>query len=104
MIIALDDFGTGQSSLTYLAKLPIDIIKIDQSFVARVDIDPTSRALVHAVINLASSLGALAIAEGIETPGQLRVLREMGCDIGQGYYFGRPSAAADVDWTLRKLA
>ncbi len=103
-LIALDDFGTGQSSLAYLAALPIDIIKIDQAFVASVDTDSTHRALVSAVIHLASSLGALTIAEGIETPGQLHVLRELGCDIGQGYYFGRPSDAADVDWTARKVA
>ncbi len=103
-LIALDDFGTGQSSLAYLARLPVDIIKIDQSFVASVDVNPTYRALVSAVVHVATSLGALTIAEGIETPGQLRVLRELGCDIGQGYYFGRPTEAADVDWAARKIA
>lgn len=102
--IALDDFGTGQSSLAYLAGLPIDIIKIDQSFVATVDVDPTSRALVDAVVHIASSLGAVTIAEGVETAGQLRALRELGCDIGQGYYLGRPVEAASVDWSTRALA
>ncbi|NYI40938.1 EAL domain-containing protein [Demequina lutea] len=103
-LIALDDFGTGHSSLAYLAGLPIDIIKIDQSFVATVDTDPTSRALVNAVVRIASALGATTIAEGIERPSQLRVLKELGCDIGQGYFLGRPAEAADVNWAVRTLA
>jgi len=103
-LIALDDFGTGNSSLAYLARLPIDIIKIDQSFVATVDTDRTSRALANAVVRIASALGATTIAEGIERPSQLRVLQEFGCDIGQGYFLGRPTAAADVDWAVRTLA
>ena len=102
--IALDDFGTGQSSLAYLAGFPIDVVKIDQSFVEGVDVDATSRALVGAIVHIASSLGAITIAEGIERPEQLRVLRSLGCDIGQGYYLGRPTDAADVDWTARPLA
>jgi EAL domain-containing protein (putative c-di-GMP-specific phosphodiesterase class I) len=104
VLIALDDFGTGHSSLAYLAGLPIDIIKIDQSFVATVDTDPTSRALVNAVVRIASALGATTIAEGIERPSQLEVLRELGCDVGQGYYLGRPADAADVDWGVRAVA
>jgi EAL domain-containing protein (putative c-di-GMP-specific phosphodiesterase class I) len=103
-LIALDDFGTGQSSLAYLAGLPIDIIKVDQSFVSTVDTEPTSTAVVDAVARIAAALGAKTIAEGIERPGQLRVLRELGCDIGQGYFLGRPTAAADVDWAVRTLA
>jgi EAL domain-containing protein (putative c-di-GMP-specific phosphodiesterase class I) len=103
-LIALDDFGTGHSSLAYLAGLPIDVIKIDQSFVATVDTDRTSRALVNAVVRIASALGATTIAEGIERPSQLRVLRELGCDIGQGYFLGRPTAADDVDWVVRTVA
>jgi len=102
-LIALDDFGTGQSSLAYLAGLPIDIIKVDQSFVATVDTAPTSRAVVDAVVRIASALGAETIAEGIERPSQLRVLQELGCDIGQGYLLGRPTEASDVDWTVRDL-
>lgn len=101
--IAIDDFGTGQSSLSYLAGLPLDIIKIDQAFVAAVDVDPTARALVSAVVHIAAALGAKTIAEGIERPEQLRVLRELGCDIGQGYYLGRPTPPAEVDWAVRKL-
>jgi len=102
--IALDDFGTGQSSLAYLAGFPIDIIKIDQSFVAAVDVDATARALVGAIVHIASSLGAETIAEGIERPEQLQALRELGCGMGQGYYFGRPTIADDVDWNPRALS
>lgn len=99
--IALDDFGTGQSSLAYLADFPIDIIKIDMSFVAAMDTDPKSHALVRAMVQMAHSLGALTIAEGIETREQLSALRALGCAIGQGYYLGRPSDAASVDWHTR---
>lgn len=102
--IALDDFGTGQSSLAYLADFPIDIIKIDQSFVAAIGRDPKGHALVRAMVQMAHSLGAHTIAEGIETPEQLNVLRTLGCSMGQGYYLGRPSAAAAVSWHSRDLA
>ncbi len=101
--IALDDFGTGQSSLAYLADFPIDIIKIDQSFIADLGLDPTSHALVRAMVQMAHSLGALTIAEGIETPEQLKVLRALGCSMGQGYYLGRPCVAADVSWHPRDM-
>ncbi len=101
--IALDDFGTGQSSLAYLADFPIDIIKIDMSFVAAVGIDPKGHALVRAMVQMAHSLGALTIAEGIETPEQLRALTALGCTMGQGYYLGWPSAAKEVEWHSRDL-
>lgn len=103
-IIAIDDFGTGQSSLAYLAGFPIDIIKIDRSFVATVDVDKTARALVSAVVRIAAALGATTIAEGIERPSQLRALRELGCDMGQGYYLGRPTEGDAVDWNRRPLS
>lgn len=102
--IALDDFGTGQSSLAYLADFPIDIIKIDQSFVANVGRDSKSHALVNAMVQMAHSLGALTIAEGIETPAQLEALRSLGCTMGQGYYLGRPAEASAVVWESRDLA
>lgn len=101
--IALDDFGTGQSSLAYLADFPIDIIKIDMSFVAAVGVDPKGHALVRAMVQMAHSLGALTIAEGIETPEQLKALGALGCAIGQGYYLGRPNAASAVEWHSRDL-
>ena len=101
--IALDDFGTGQSSLAYLADFPIDIIKIDMSFVAAMDTDPKSHALVRAMVQMAHSLGALTIAEGIETAEQLKALRELGCTLGQGYYLGRPGEADAVVWQARDM-
>jgi len=101
--IAVDDFGTGQSSLEYLAEFPIDIIKIDRSFVAALGTDPKSHALVRAMVQMAHSLGALTIAEGIEEPEQLEALRALGCAIGQGFHLGRPSDADAVDWQTREM-
>lgn len=102
--IALDDFGTGYSSLTYLADFPIDIIKIDRAFVAAVDVDPTSRSLITAMVQLAASLGAVTIAEGIERPEQLRTVIALGCTMGQGFHLGRPGHADLVDWERRAVA
>lgn len=102
--IAVDDFGTGQSSLAYLADFPIDIIKIDRSFVASMGTDPKSHSLVGAIVQMAHSLGALTIAEGIETPEQLRALAALGCSLGQGYYLGFPDAPDAVDWGRRDMA
>lgn len=101
--VAIDDFGTGHSSFAYLGGFPIDIIKIDQSFVERVDVDVTAHALVSAIVGVAGSLGATTIAEGIETVGQLQALRALGCDIGQGYYLGRPTEPGQIDWAPRAL-
>lgn len=103
VLIAIDDFGTGQSSLAYLAQFPVDIIKIDASFVSRVEEDEFSQAVVTSVVQLAASLGAQTVAEGIETPGQLSAVRELGCDIGQGYYLGRPASGEAFDWEPRQL-
>jgi len=91
VLISLDDFGTGQSSLAYLQEFPIDIVKIDQSFVARVDVDPKCAALVLAIIQLAHALGATTVGEGIERPAQLEALIALGCNQGQGFYLGRPA-------------
>lgn len=88
--IALDDFGTGHASLAYLQDFPIDILKIDLSFISTVDTDQRSAALVTGIIQLARALGASTIAEGIERPTQLETLRALGCDYGQGYHLGRP--------------
>ena len=102
--VALDDFGTGYSSLTYLAEFPIDIIKIDRSFVSTADSDATSRSLIAAVVQLATAVGAETIAEGIETDDQLRAVTELGCTFGQGYLLGRPQHADALDWERRVLA
>jgi len=94
--IALDDFGTGQSSLAYLAEFPIDIVKIDKSFVDEVDRDPKMNALVLAIVEMAKALHAVTIAEGIERQAQLISLRALGCQLGQGYHLGRPGPSASV--------
>jgi diguanylate cyclase (GGDEF)-like protein len=92
---ALDDFGTGYSSLGYVHRFPLKMIKIDQSFVAPLGQEdaPRSMAVIGAILALARSLGLEVVAEGIETEQQLRILRDMGCVYGQGYFFGRPQPA-----------
>jgi diguanylate cyclase (GGDEF)-like protein len=96
----LDDFGTGFSGLSHLRRVPVDGVKIDRSFVADVLRDPDDLALTSAIIAMAHSLGITVVAEGIETEGQYAVLRERGCDQGQGFWLGRPMSSDDF---LRKL-
>lgn len=94
--IAVDDFGTGYSSLTYLHQLPIDVVKLDRSFVAGVGSDRHDTAIVNAVVDLASALGLRSVAEGIETVEQLDQLRALGCTYGQGYLLARPTDADGI--------
>jgi diguanylate cyclase (GGDEF)-like protein/PAS domain S-box-containing protein len=94
--LALDDFGTGWSSLAYLRRFPVDIIKIDRSFVSGLGINDDDTELIRAVIGLAKALGLTTTAEGIETLAQARQLCELGCDFGQGFLYGRPALAADL--------
>ena len=94
--IAIDDFGTGFSSLAHLRHFPVDMIKVDRSFVQGVERDAKDTAITANVVALAHALGLVAVAEGIETEGQLAHMRTVGCDIGQGYLFSRPVPAEEV--------
>lgn len=95
--LAVDDFGTGYSSLTYLKRFPVEAIKVDRTFVNGLGIDQEDSTIVEAVVNLGHSLGLSVVAEGVETPLQLNRLREIGCDRGQGYLFGRPRPAELIE-------
>lgn len=95
--LSVDDFGTGYSSLTYLKRFPVEAIKIDRSFVNGLGIEVDDSSIVDAVIHLGHSLGLEVIAEGVETPLQLAQLRELGADSGQGYLFGRPVPADELE-------
>ena len=94
--VALDDFGTGFSSLTYLRKLPFSRIKIDQSFIRDMLVQPDCAAIVKSVIGLARDLRIGVVAEGVETADQLEYLRQIGCDEVQGYLISRPVSADQV--------
>jgi diguanylate cyclase (GGDEF)-like protein len=98
--LAIDDFGTGYSSLSYLTKFPIDIIKIDKSFMRQIGTDAAETAIVTAVISMAHSLNLVVVAEGVETREEFEFLANLGCDEAQGYYFSRP-VAADLFTALR---
>ncbi|MEC4088913.1 EAL domain-containing protein [Pseudoalteromonas rubra] len=94
--LLLDDFGTGYSSLTYLSHFPIDIIKIDQSFIRTLETHPHNRSIVKTIYMLAQNLNMACIAEGVETAQQLSFLRDLGCEYMQGYYFSKPLSAAGL--------
>ena len=95
--LSIDDFGTGHSSLSQLQQTDVDILKIDQSFVSRMDQDASSAAIVSAIITLGHALGLTLVAEGVERPTQVALLREQGCDTAQGFLFGHPLPAEDLD-------
>ena len=88
--LAIDDFGTGYSSLSYLRRFPVDVLKVDQSFVAGLGPDPEDSTIVAAIVNLAATLDLEAIAEGVETADQVERLQSLGCRLAQGFYFSRP--------------
>ena len=100
--VSIDDFGTGYSSLSYLKQFDIDYLKIDQSFVRNLDHDKNDLALCEAIIVMAHKLGIKVIAEGVETETQSQMLKDFGCDFGQGYLYSRPVAASDFEALLGK--
>jgi len=101
MKIALDDFGTGYASLSHLKKFPVDVLKLDRSFVSNLESGSSDAAIVKAVLDLGQSLAIRVVAEGIETPAQAALLWEQGCDLGQGYFFGKPMNAEAVPQFVR---
>jgi EAL domain-containing protein (putative c-di-GMP-specific phosphodiesterase class I) len=94
--VALDDFGTGYSSLSRLKDLPVDVLKVDRSFVRDVSAQPANGSMVQAIVQLAHALGMTPLAEGIETQEDWLFLVERGCRLGQGFFFSRPIPAEDV--------
>lgn len=101
--IALDDFGTGYASLTHLRHMPIDRLKIDRGFVAGMVVSPEDRAIVRGIIDIAHSLGKLVTAEGVETIEQASLLRGMGCDQLQGWYFGKATPPRDLSGVIAAM-
>jgi EAL domain-containing protein (putative c-di-GMP-specific phosphodiesterase class I) len=98
--LAIDDFGTGYSSLSYLHRFPVDILKIDRSFVERLSRMSDDAELARTVVRLGQSLQLVTVAEGVEDHAQFLALRRMGCDIGQGFYFGRPMEPEQLERLL----
>jgi EAL domain-containing protein (putative c-di-GMP-specific phosphodiesterase class I) len=88
--IAMDDFGTGYSSLSYLQRLPLDILKIDRSFVQTMLENPNNLEIIKAIVGLGKILDLRIVAEGVETQEQFNTLRELGCDLAQGFFLGKP--------------
>jgi EAL domain-containing protein (putative c-di-GMP-specific phosphodiesterase class I) len=98
--LAIDDFGKGYSSLSYLKMLPVNILKIDRSFVEGLGKDPRDTTIVEAMVSLARSLGLEAVGEGVETAEQLEYLEAVGCELAQGFHLARPLPREEVEFLL----
>jgi EAL domain-containing protein (putative c-di-GMP-specific phosphodiesterase class I) len=98
--LLLDDFGTGYSSLSYLNRFQFDYIKIDRSFVSRLTGAGQNSGIVKTIVHLAQDMGSRTVAEGVETEQVLNLLRDIGCDYGQGYYFSKPVDAPAAERML----
>jgi EAL domain-containing protein (putative c-di-GMP-specific phosphodiesterase class I) len=102
--LVIDDFGTGYSSLSYLQRLPIDTLKVDRSFVSRIQNEPDgNRNIVEAIISLAHRLNMIVVAEGVETSEQYAILLGMNCQLGQGYLFSKPLSKNIVDELIQTI-
>jgi EAL domain-containing protein (putative c-di-GMP-specific phosphodiesterase class I) len=100
--LAIDDFGTGYSSLSCLHRFPMDTLKVDKSFVGRLENSNEDRAIIHTILNLGQQLGLDVVAEGIETEAQVVMLKQAGCDYGQGYFFAKPLDHQSVEALLQQ--
>jgi len=102
LTLALDDFGTGYSSLASLHLLPVDVVKVDRSFVSQVSTSHHHRVLIEATVNVAKSLGMGTVAEGIETQEQAQMVTQLGCEKGQGFLFSKPLLPDEIEAWLRQ--
>jgi EAL domain-containing protein (putative c-di-GMP-specific phosphodiesterase class I) len=103
--LALDDFGTGTSGLAQLLRLPLDELKLDRRFIANLGLDGRAERIVEGTVRLASSMGMRVVAEGIEEEAQARLARDIGCDLGQGWFFAHPMPAAALrEWLATRRA
>lgn len=104
ILLAMDDFGTGYSSLSYLQRLPFTMVKLDRAFVVHMDEDPVVQEIIHSVARIAAAKQIKTIAEGVETPEQAQALRDVGCDYVQGYLYGKPMPARELEQMLKSIA
>lgn len=103
--IYIDGFRTGYSSLGYLLRFPVDVVKVDRSYVNDIEMNEKDRKLVRAILALSSSLDLQIVAEGVETEGQAEIFRDLGCPLFQGYLFAKPADGQTTDdWMRRNLA